>query len=241
MLIGVTALQAKAEALSSRAAPVRGVVRALNSAAIGVDLAVRVAKIHFREAEAFKKGDALITFDCKRIQAEHAAAAAASRETRLTLQSQSYLESRGAVGKLDVEIAKSRADKSEAEAASIAARLEQCVIVAPFDGRVTEMKINENEVPPIGQPFISLVDETKFEIDLILPSQALRSLKPGVDFQFRIDETDATYNATISRIGAVVDPVSQSIKAIAAFVAPDRRIVAGMSGTALIPCLEGNR
>lgn len=230
--------EADAQSQGKSLAPIRGVVRALNQAAIANELPVRVEKLHFREAEAFRKGDTLVTFDCKRIRAEHAAASAASREMRLMLQSQTYLDSRGAVGKLDVEISKARADKAEAEAAAIAARIEQCTLVAPFDGRITELKINEHEVPQSGQPFISIVDESLFEIDLILPSHALRSLDPGSPIQFRVDETGLTYDAKVLRIGAAVDPVSQSIKATAGFEAPDRRIVAGMSGTAYIPGLE---
>lgn len=223
---------------SSASAPIRGVVRALHQASISIDLPLRVAKLYVREAQSFRKGETLIVFDCKRVRAEHAAAVATSREMRLTLESQTYLESRGASGKLDVEIARARAEKAEAEAAAIAARLEQCTLVAPFDGRIIDLKINEHEVPPTGQPFIGLVDETHFEIDLILPSQALRHLEVGSPLQFRVDETGITYEARLLRIGAVVDPVSQSIKAIASFDRMDRRIVAGMSGTAVIPRLE---
>lgn len=228
-------------AQTKSSAPVRGVVRALRQASIGIDLPVRVAKLHYREGEAFKKGDKLVTFDCKRVQAEHAAAVAASREMRLSLQSQTYLDARGAAGKLDVEISRARADKAEAEASAIAARLEQCVITAPFDGRITELKINEHEVPPNGQPFISLVEETQFEIDLILPSSALRSVEPGTPLQFRIDETGVVYEARLLRFGASIDPVSQSIKAIAAFGKNDGRIVAGMSGSAEIPGMDAIR
>lgn len=241
-LSGVIAAAAQAPsqptAQSIASAPIRGVVRALHQASISIDLPLRVSKLHVREAQSFRKGETLIAFDCKRIRAEHAAAAAASREMRLTLESQTYLESRGASGKLDVEISKARADKAEAEAAAIASRLEQCTLVAPFDGRIIDLKINEHEVPPTGQPFVGLVDESHFEIDLILPSQALRHLEVGSVLQFRIDETGITYEARLLRIGAAVDPVSQSIKAIAAFDRMDGRIVAGMSGTAVIPGLE---
>lgn len=219
----------------------RGIVRALHQASIAIDLPVRVARLHVREAEAFRKGATLVTFDCKRLEAEYAATAATSREMRLTLQSQAYLDTRGAVGKLDVEISKARADKAEADAAAIAARLEQCKVIAPFDGRITELKVNEHEVPPSGQPFIGLVDESQFEIDLILPSRALRSLEADTAIQFRIDETGVTYEAKILRIGAAVDPVSQTVKAIAAFVSPDGRVVAGMSGTAVLLGLEPMR
>ncbi len=238
----LTSACAEAVSAPSRSsAPVRGVVRALNQAFIGIDLPARVSRLHVREAEAFKKGDPLVTFDCERFKAEHAAVEAASREARLNLKSLNFLSARGAIGKLEVEISNARADKAEAEAAAIAARLKQCVIIAPFEGRVIELKINEHEVPAAGQPFIGLVDETRFEIDLILPSRALRSLTAGTSMRFMIDETGVTYDAKVVRVGATVDPVSQSVKVIAAFVAADRRIAAGMSGTAEFDGLEALR
>lgn len=218
--------------------PIRGIVRALHQASISIDLPVRVAKIHYREAQSFKKGATLVTFDCERLQAEYDAAEAVHREMKLGLDSQSYLDKRGAVGKLDVEISRARADKAHAEAMAIGARLKQCTVVAPFDGRITELKVNEHEVPPSGQPFIGLVEESQYEIDLILPSQALRAIEPGSKFAFTIDETGRTYQATILRLGASVDPVSQSVKVIAGFDAGDGRVLAGMSGSARIPELE---
>ncbi len=228
-------------AQSGSPSPVRGVVRAVAQASIGIDLPLRVTRLYFREADSFRKGDVLVTFDCKRMQAEHAAAAATSREMKLGFESQKYLEARGAVGKLEVEISKARAEKAAAEAEAIASRLDQCSIVAPFDGRITDLRINEHEVPPTGQAFISLVDESRFEIDVILPSQAVRNLDPGAPFQFRIDETGITHDAKLLRIGAVIDPVSQSIRAIGTFVSTGGRIIAGMSGSAHFAEVEGVR
>ncbi len=212
--------------------PIRGIVRPLNQAVISVDLPVRVAKLHVREAQAFRKGSVLVAFDCERLSAEHAALAAVHREMQLVLDSNTYLDKRGAIGKVDVEVSRSRVAKAEADAKGLAARLKQCSVVAPYDGRVTELRINEHEIPAGGQPFMSIVDETAFEIDLIVPSVWLRTLMPGARLSFTIDETGRSYQAAVSRIGAAVDPVSQTVKVIAEFAELDDRVLAGMSGTA---------
>jgi|LNFM01.1.fsa_nt_gb membrane fusion protein (multidrug efflux system) len=212
--------------------PVRGIVRPINQAAISTDLPVRVAKIHFREAQSFRKGAVLITFDCERLVAEHAALAAVHREQQLVLESNTYLDKRGAVGKVEVEISRTRVQKTEADAKALAARLKQCTIIAPYDGRMTELRINEHEIPASGQPFMSIVDETAFEIDLIMPSSWLRTLTTGVAIDFTIDETGRSYQARVARIGAAVDPVSQTVKVIAEFAKLDDRVLAGMTGTA---------
>lgn len=215
--------------------PIRGIVRPLNQASISIDLPVRVAKLHVREAQSFRKGSTLITFDCERMVAEHAAMAAVHREMQLMLESNTYLDKRGAIGKVDVDVSRARVAKAEADAKALAARLRQCTVIAPYDGRVTELKINENEIPASGQPFIGIVDETAFEIDLIMPSSWLRTLAPDAKLDFVIDETGRSYPARVARIGAAVDPVSQTIKVIAQFTQLDDRVLAGMSGTARFP------
>ncbi len=213
--------------------PIRGIVRPLNQASISIDLPVRVAKLHVREAQSFRKGSTLITFDCERMVAEHAAMAAVHREMQLMLESNTYLDKRGAIGKVDVDVSRARVAKAEADAKALAARLRQCTVIAPYDGRVTELKINENEIPASGQPFIGIVDESSFEIDLIVPSAFLRWLQPGQKLQFAVDETGSTYDAAVLRVGALVDPVSQTVKVTAGMTPGDRRVVSGMSGTAV--------
>ena len=44
--------------------PIRGVVRAVNTAAISTDLAVPIKKLNFRKGQGFKKDDVLVAFDC---------------------------------------------------------------------------------------------------------------------------------------------------------------------------------
>lgn len=220
---------------------VRGLVRPVHQSSIANDLGVRVERLNVREAQPFKAGDVLLSFDCERLEAEHAAADATFREMQLTLDSNLYLDARGAVGKLDVEVSRARADKAGAEARALKARLKQCKLVAPFDGRVVELTINEHEIPAPGKPFITLVDETKYEIDLIVPSSYLRHLQTGGTFTYRVDETGRDYEAQILRIGAAVDPVSQTVKIIAAFIKPDAHLLSGMSGTALIAVPEASQ
>jgi multidrug resistance efflux pump len=214
------------------AEPVRGLVRPLARSAIATDLPFRVVELNVREAQPFKEGDVLVVFDCERLQAEFEAADAMRREMQLTLQSNLYLDKNGAAGALEVGIAQARADKAKAEAQSLAARLKQCKIVAPFSGRVVELTINLHEMPASGKPFMVLVDESRFELDLVMPSLLLKGLRPEHPFTFTIDETGRSYKSRIDRVGAAVDPVSQSIKLIAVIDARAPDIVTGMSGWA---------
>ena len=212
--------------------PVRGVVRALDQAALSTDLMTRVAKIGFREGESFKAGDLLISFDCERYRAEAQSADAVLREMNLTLDSNEHLSTYRAVGKHDVEISRARASKAEAEARSLNSRLKQCDVIAPFDGRVAELSLHLHEQPAPNKPFLVIVGHSRLEIELIVPSHWLSWLKPDTGFKFHVDEMKGDYAARVVRLGASVDAVSQMVKAIAVFDRPAENVLPGMSGSA---------
>ena len=212
--------------------PSRGVVRARNQATISTELAARVATIGFREGQHFKKGDLLIGFDCRRHEAELASAEAVKREMQVGVDSNAFLEKRNAASKQDLEVAKARADKAAAEVEALRVRLDQCRIVAPFDGRVNELAINEHEMSVAGKPLVQILASDDYEIDLILPSDWLVWLKVGEEFEFTIDETHRVYAGLVTRMGAAVDTTSQTIKITGRFKATDETVLPGMSGLA---------
>ncbi|MEQ1712985.1 MAG: efflux RND transporter periplasmic adaptor subunit [Hyphomicrobium sp.] len=221
------------------AIPIRGVVRAVDQAAFSTDLGARVLSVHFREGERFKAGQPLIEFDCRKPRAEAASAEAVHREMQLTLDSNKHLEKHQAIGRHDVEISKARVAKAAAEADALKARLDQCIVIAPFDGRVAVLGVQAHEVPGPGKPFLSIVGADRLEIELIVPSSWLTWLKTGDAFTFAIDETGRSYPMTLSRLAATVDPVSQMIKVIAVKTRDADEILPGMSGSAFFKPANG--
>ena len=227
------AVQAQAEMPAARReAPVRGVVRPVDQATLSSELGARVVELPLKEGEAFRRGDLLVAFDCRRQQAEHQAAEAAHREARIAHESQVYLQRNQAGSRFDIDVARARAEKARAEADALKVRLDQCTVVAPFRGRIAELGVHRHETPQAGRPFMTILDDSALEIELIVPSAWLRWLAVGATFSFLVDETGATYASHVIRIGAAVDPVSQTVKLIGRLDAPDDKVLAGMSGSA---------
>ena len=57
-------------------------------------------------------------------------------------------------------------------------------------------------------------------------------LRSGTNFTFRIDETGESVTASVLRVGAAVDPVSQTVKIMARLPEGRATVLPGMSGTA---------
>ncbi len=216
----------------SQTLPVRGVVRPAAQATITTDLAARVLKIGYKEGERFRAGDLLVAFDCDRHLAELASAEAQMREMQVAYKSAALLERHKAGARQDVETTRARMERTTADANAIRIRLRQCRIVAPYDGSVQELAIHEHEMPAAGKPLLTIVSSREPEIELIVPSTWLKWLAPGTEFDFLVEETRQSYRGVISRLGASVDTVSQTLKVFARFATPTPNVLPGNSGTA---------
>lgn len=201
---------------------------------LSAEIPARLARIAVRESETFKAGQVLIQLDCAlqmstrdRIRATLGAAEKARNANK-------RLDELNAVGKLELDTSEAEVDKARAELAQINTTLSKCAITAPFAGRVAEQKARESQYVQAGQPLLDILDDSALELEFIIPSRWLAWLKPGHKFDIAIDDTGKTYPARIQRLGARIDPVSQSLKASAVIDGKFNELLAGMSGRLLL-------
>lgn len=214
-------------------ASVRGVVRAVRQATLSTELPLLAVDVPFREGDRFRRGDVLVAFDCRRLNADYAAAAAQNREAELNLDSNRQLDRHNAVGRNEVEISLARFERTKSDLAGLKARLDECRFVAPFDGRVVELGVRKHERTVPQRPYMTIIDDQQLEIESIVASSALEVLQIGAAFTFRVDELGGrSIDAKVSSIAAAVDPVSKTVKVIGAITGPATGILAGMNGTA---------
>jgi RND family efflux transporter MFP subunit len=209
--------------------PVRGLVRAVDEALISTELSARILEITHREGEAFSKGDLLVRFDCAKYQSELDAARAEEEFNNIALKNSIELDKRKAVGRFDVAQNRARYNKAVAQAKTLAAQVDECVVSAPFDGRIAEMRAKAYEMSRPGEPLMKIVNTDLLEIELIVPSVWLRWIRSGQKFRVTVDETAAVYDAMVQRIAPSVDSISQTVKIMAVFAEPAADILPGMS------------
>ncbi len=154
------------------------------------------------------------------------------REAELHVASSLSLQRFKAIGRNDLEIAKARLEKATGEVASLEARVEDCKVFAPFSGKVAESPLRPLEFTTPQRPYLSIVEDAKHEIEMIFPSSLLATVGVGQRFVFVVDElAGAQVEATISSLGAVVDPVSKTLKLIGSVVSAPQGLTPGMSGS----------
>jgi len=203
---------------------------------IAAEIGAKVNRVAVAEGGAFRAGQVLVAFDCSLQKAQLQKAKAVLGAAERTYGANKRLEELRSVGKVELEASEAEVGKARAEVAATSVLLSKCAVSAPFSGRVAEQKVREQQYVQPGQALLEIIDDSVLELEFLVPSRWLAWVKPGYAFQVRIDETGKSYPAKVQRIGARVDPVSQSVKLSATIDGRFPELIAGMSGrVALVP------
>lgn len=232
LLAGASANSEPVERVTGNAvANVRGQLVARAYTTISAEISGKLAAIAVKDGDAYKAGSVLIRMDCALQRAQHQETVAAFAIATKTRQVNQRLSQLNSTSSLELEIALSEEAKAQARVDAAEAILSKCEIRAPFDGKVAELRAQPLQYVQPGQPILDLVDDGAFEVVFLAPSRWLRWLERGQEIQIHLDETGRAYGATVVRIGARVDAVSETVKVYAAITNNAPELVAGMSGS----------
>lgn len=201
---------------------------------LAAEIGARIQRLTVTDGAPVRAGQPLVAFDCSLQQAQQARAQAGLGAAEKQLEVQQRLVELNATGRQEAEQAQAEVAKTRAELAQMQAQLGKCQIHAPFGGRVAELKVREQQFVQPGQALIELIDDSVLEVEFIMPSRWLHGVRAGSAVRIAVDETGKTYPAKVLRLGARVDPVSQSIKVVAAIDGRHPDLIAGMSGKVLV-------
>lgn len=211
----------------------RVLVTTQDRAVLAGELAARIDKMTVRPGQKFKQGDLLISFDCAAYKAQRATAAADYRQADAQLKSQQRLFELRSVGELDVVMAQAAKERTLAQLQLHDVYLDRCKITAPYDGAVVQWLSQPYQIANPADELMEIIGSGNRELELIVPSSWLSWLSTGQSFQARIEETGSVIAATTERIGADIDPVSQTVKVFAAINGDAGKLLPGMSGVAV--------
>ncbi len=200
---------------------------------VAAQIAGRLQRLPFKEGDTFHKGDVIAAFDCAVNQARERHAGAA------TLLAQKKLAVAKRLNKLDsislVEVEQAQADFSMAQAQQRIATImvQRCLIKAPFSGRVAARMVEPGEFVSEGGKLLQVYSTSAYEVEMIVPSRWVTQIKTGQQFTVTLDETGRRSTARVTRLGGVIDALSQSFKVFGEIKAsPGLLLMPGMSGSA---------
>lgn len=211
---------------------IRVQISALQQTTLSAELNAKISSLPLKEGDAFRAGQTLASFDCSLFQAQAHKADASAEAARQTLKVNRRLAELGSISNLEVDQSAAKAKETEAEAAAMRVTVSKCAITAPFAGRVAKLYVEPYQYVQQGKPLLDIVDSNKLEVKLIVPSKWLAWLTKGTKFNLHVDDLNKDIPAKVTRIGARIDPVNQSVLVAGEVDGQQSGLLSGMGGWA---------
>lgn len=211
---------------------IHAVVSTETMAAISSPMAGLITKIFVKDGSVFKKGEVLLQFDCREQLADLEKANAAVKFAQVNKSSYARLAQLGSASKMKVAESFAEFEKAKGNQAIAQKHVSDCEIKAPYDGRITELSVHQDESVQLFQHLFDIMNNDDLVVKVLVPSDWLGWLKIGSTFQLKVSETGKNYTIKVERMVERVDAVSQTVKIIGKFVTPPTDLTTGMSGDA---------
>ena len=212
----------------------------LKEAQLSSEMTGVISSIRYLPGEAFSKGDALVTFNCKDIEIEIKRATAETKSTQAVKESTIQLQKLNSISTVDATKAHSEHDKALAELEKYQHQFTKCTILAPYDGEVVAKEANVNETVKMDDPLIHIVNNKNLEVQMYIPSLWLQQLALKTPFTLNLQELVGTeiIKGNITKIVGRIDPASQSVLIFGKLDENNYKLFAGMSGVASFKTLS---
>lgn len=195
-------------------------------------IAGRVQEVLVALGDSVTKGKPIVRFDCDEQHARLKMAEADLASARENHEAKLRLQGLQQAGEVEVSLAASNAEKARAQVELYKAQLSQCVVAAPFSGRVVKLTVKPYQTVTQGQALIELVSNGPLKLRLNVPGKWVSWLKKGSAFEIQIDETGRRYASTVTAINARIDAVSQTVEIEGVVTRQPAELLPGMSGVA---------
>jgi RND family efflux transporter MFP subunit len=204
-------IQASVVEAKSTSVPIRvevtGQVAPIYQATLSSRIQGTIDNLFVREGTNVSKGQLLIQLDSRDLQADLARANAEVDNAKAHLDRMSQLYAQDAVSKQEMENATRGSRVAEANRKGVEAQLSYTMVRAPFDGVITEKKVEAGELASPGQPLLKMEDPHRLRLEATVAEGDLKSVSRGDKIPVVIDALGAqTLIGTVSQILPAGDP-----------------------------------
>jgi RND family efflux transporter MFP subunit len=166
---------------------VTGQVAPIFQATLSSRIQGTIDKLMVREGTKVSKGQLLIQLDNRDLQADLARANAEVENAKAHLDRMNQLYETDAVSKQELENATRAYRVAEANRKAVEAQLSYTVVRAPFEGVITEKKVEGGELASPGQPLLKMEDPRRLRLEATVAEGDLKSVSNGDKISVVID------------------------------------------------------
>ena len=215
-----------------------GTIRAGNTTGVGFELAGKLNELQADSGIKVKQGQILAILDTRLLEAERQEIQASLAQTQADVDLATSTLKRNQELKKSGYVSEQLLDENRSQLNSLAAaknrllasqhanqlKLEKSILVAPFDGTISQRLHNLGEVVTAGSPIFTLVGNINPEAYIGVPVALAEQFHAGQQVQVSVQ--DQTFTAEIAGISAEVNPVSRTLQ-LRISLPQDARVING--------------
>ncbi len=189
-----------------------GEVEAVNDAILSGQVLSTLDKINIDKGRYIRQGDTLLTLDDKRSRAIYDLARSTynNAEIDYNIARKQFEEGLGISGlqfkKVENMLLAAKSNLTNAEV-----DLENCFIIAPFNGEVAERYIDLGELVSPGSPLLRVINNSKLRIRTGVPENQYSFIANSAAVLVSVPALDTKLKGVISWIGASLEPKSRTV------------------------------
>lgn len=215
-----------------------GTIRAGNTTGVGFELSGKLNELQADSGIKVKQGQILAILDTRLLEAERQEIQASLAQTQADVDLATSTLKRNQELKKSGYVSEQLLDENRSQLNSLAAaknrllasqhanqlKLDKSILVAPFDGTISQRLQNLGEVVAAGSPIFTLVGNINPEAYIGVPVALAEQFHAGQQVQVSVQ--DQTFTAEIAGISAEVNPVSRTLQ-LRISLPQDARVING--------------
>ncbi|MGL4713654.1 MAG: efflux RND transporter periplasmic adaptor subunit, partial [Shewanella sp.] len=201
-----------------------GTIRAGNTAGVSFELTGKLNNLQVDSGSKVKQGQMLAVLDTRLLEAEHQEIQASLAQTQADVDLATSTLKRNQELKKSGYVSEQLLDENRSQLNSLAAaknrllasqhanqlKLDKSILVAPFEGTISQRRHNLGEVVAAGSPIFTLVGNINPEAYIGVPVALAEQFHTKQPVQVSV--RDQTFSAEIAGISAEVNPISRTLQ-----------------------------
>ena len=203
-----------------------------------------VTRVHVRDGDIVKLGQALVTLDTRdfALRMQQAEAGLQAAKVQLDSTKLEWNRSKALLGDkavpqsqfdmIDARYKGAQVGVLQAETAVAMGRkaLQDATVHAPFNGIIVKRMVNEGEYASVmpATPLVIIEEVDPLDLRIQIPSSNLDKVKAGDTIHARFPATGQTLDARLTRVVAAMDPRTRTFSAIAELPNKDHSLRSGL-------------
>ena len=205
-----------------------GTIRANETITLASTVTETVTAVNFTDGQRVTKGDILVEMTSGEEKALLDQQKALVNEAYKQLDRTRDLAKTGAAASSVLDERTREYSSTKAGLAALQSRLEDHIIVAPFDGIVGLRNISPGALLQPGTKITTLDDDSVMKLDFSVPSVFLPTLKPGVEIVASATGFKEEFKGKISAIDSQIDEATRSVIVRAIIPNPEGKLKPGL-------------